>query len=540
MLPSAGALPCTPSAGRGGRNPPADSECTDRGVQRMRNRKTAHVTRIRRLPGRRAAKAARVALALDALEHAVVNGQTDNVQRWAAVLWGHRQETVGVLLRRLQSRPGRIPGLLLDLLSGLCGDGARPLLRQLATNPLVADLVRMEARRRVGWPARAARARAVFLGTLRDGVAAVCAAAEMGRAPLPDIDIWQETLGHILACSAPDRVRAIRCIAALGPESAWLLRAFLICPDAESRLAAIDGILAARDRGALPALRRSAAYRPHGVTSNAAELAIRRLGLELVGERRPSAPRLPHCAQAFLTSVDGDGAQVLSVLRNWEQDNTLLVQVVVRDDRGIAAARGSMHLPRAEAEPLCQVLEPTCEISFDEARAVLAWALERGRARGKLPPPAFTLWEPFFYENLHPALSQDVVPPLALAGDHPEPGPRAVAALLAAPCSRSWRFSKGEISTAVRAETRRTSPPDIERVLGHIAPPVVLQRWAQRLRRQAWVLDRSGELRLRDAALGCATALEQYGGEAPEPPLVLVGLFTRGISGLHESGDAPG
>ena len=531
------------SGRRDGRNAPADWECNRRGgVVRMGNRKTARVTRLRPLPGRRAARAARVALAMDALEHAVVSGQTDGMQRWAAVLWAHRQEAVAVLLRRLQSRPGRVPGLLLDLLAGLGEDGARPLLRQIAANPLIADLVRLEARRRVGWPAHAGRARATFLGTLRDSVAAVCAAAEMGRAPLPDVEIWQDTLSHVLTLTAPDRVHAIRRIAGLGPEAAWLLRAFLVCPDADSRLAAIEGILASRDRGALPALRRSAPYRPHGATAAAAEIAIRRLTMELVGDRRVSAPRLPPCAQAFVTAVDGRGAQVLSVLRSWERDNVLLVQVVVRDDRGVAAARGSMHLPHDTAVALCQALEPTCEISFAEARAALAWGLERGRTKGKLPPPAFTLWEPFFYENLHPALPEEDVAPLQLGGDHPEPGPRAVAALLAAPCSRGWQFSGGQIATAMRAEERRSARPDVGRILGDLAPPRVLRRWAQRLRRQAWVLDRSGQGSLRDSALGCATALEHYtySSEAPEPPLVLMGLLTRGLSGPRASGEAPG
>jgi hypothetical protein len=280
-------------------------------------------------------------------------------------------------------------------------------------------------------------------------------------------------------------------------------------------------------------------FRPHRTTAGAADIAIRRLGLEVVGERRIRSPRVPRCFKAFVTAVDGDGAQVLSVLRSWEQDNALLAQVVVRDDRGIAAVRGSMHLPQEEASDLCRVLEPTCEITFSEARAILAWALARGRTKGKMPPAAFALWEPFFYEALHPATVEEISA-LELTTEHPEPGPRAVAALLAAPCSRGWRFSSGDIATAIETEERRDHHPDIARVINALARPGVLARWAQRLRRQAWVLDRSGEARLRDSALGCATALEHYTGAESEPPLVLVGLFTRGLTALQESREAPG
>lgn len=504
----------------------------------MRDRRAARVTRLRPLPGSRVAHTARVAMAVDALEQAVVSGQTHGVQRWAAVLWTHRREAVSVLLRRVHHRPGAVPGLLLDLLGGLCEDGALPLLRQIAANPAVADLVRLEARRRVGWPAQARRARTAFLATLRDPVGALSALANLGRAPLPDVEIWQDVLAHVLAQSDAGRVEVIRRVATQGPDAAWLLRAFLVSPDQDSRLAAIEGLLAHRDRGALPALRRLAASRPQRATATAAEIAIRRLGMEVVNDKRARAARIPECTQAFLTAVDGDGAQVLSILRNWEQDNALLAQVVVRDDRGVTVVRGTMHLPRDEALGLCRVLEPTCEIDFSEARTILAWGLERRRTTTNLPPPAFTLWEPFFYENLHPELPMERAP-LLMTAARPEPGPRAVAALLSAPCSQSWRFSTREVSAAMATEQRRDRHPDIGRVLADLAPPRVLARWAQRLRRQAWVLDRSGEDRLRDSALGCATALECHTGAEPQPPLILVGLFTRALNSLPDSERLP-
>ena len=499
----------------------------------MRSRKSARTARLGRDRG--PDTAARIELALDALEHMVTSGQADGVRRWTALLWAHRTEAVRVLVRRLQSRPGRTPGLMLDILGSLCEDGGRPLLRQVAGNPLVPDLVRLEAGRRVGWPDRGGRARAAFLASLRDAEGALCALAVAASGPVPDAEVWEETLGHLLAMAAPDRLRISRAIAAQGSGSAWLLRGLLDSPDPDTRLVAIEGLLAGRDRGALPALRRTMHHRPHHATRQAADVAIRRLALEPLGGGRAADPALaPVFARAFLTHVDGLGAQVVSVVHDWEGGAALLLQLGIRDDRGIVGVRGQMHLPRREAIEICESTTPVADVSLDQARAAVDWALQRAQSRGRLPPPAFTLWEPFLYERLRPQAAGPL-PPVSLPDRLPEPSPQAVADLLMAPCSRGWQFSAKEIAGAFRRLSERSprATPDFGEVLRTLCPPRTRRRWAERLRRQAWVLDRVADARLRDAALGCATMLEGDPAREAEPPLLLAGMLTRGLAALN-------
>ncbi len=481
---------------------------------------------------------ARVERAVDALQHLILSGRPDGVRRWTAVLWQHRAQALGVVHRRLQARPVRTPGFLLDVLGGLGGEQAPRLLRDVAANPLVPETVRMEARRRAGWPLRERQARAAFLRTLPDPVRAVLGLVAGALGPVPDAQGLEEALGYLLAMPAVERVGVTsHLVGEAAPATAWLLRALLASPDDSTRRDAVEALLDARDRGAVPSLRRCACHGPFRPTAEPMLVAARRLELHAVDAPRASVAREPLVTRALLGPVDGRGGQPVAVLRSWDENAVLVARWIVGDEGGVRSVQGWMRAAPDQAMELCAdgsaVRQPLVEASLGQARAAVYWGVEMNLRAGRLPPAAFPLWEPFLHEDLVPT----VVPagPALLAHTAPEPSLDAVTDLLAAPCCRSWQFGPQQIAAALRTVDRRGSGPvqyytDVVRAVCH---PSARSRLAQRLRRQAWVLERAQEERLRDTALGCATQLEA-GHAAPlsEQPL-LQGMLTRGLAAMR-------
>lgn len=512
-------------------------------------------------PGR-AASAAQVERALTALEEVVLAGRVEEIPRWTALLWSNREEARRALLRRLETGPVRVPGLYLDVLSGLAGSQAQALMRRVASNAAVADVLRLEARRRAGWPERTeARARVTFLRSLRDPAAAMAALIASGCGlPVPDGEGFGEALAYLLAMTGEERRAALtQAVQDAGASAAWLLRALLAAPDTPTRGLALQSLLTLRDRGALAAIDRLARLSPGGPLAEAAQVALRRLALRAIpgagaAPRQPPAagvgPRggpaqepVPAFERAVVTAIDGDGGQALTLVRAWDSELRLVVQVFLRDDAGIVDTYGLMRLPREQVAEMLRLLGdkdcPLVGLSLAEAREVVLWAAERSLLSGRLPPPAFALWEPYFFDDLRPA--PPAAPPAApaLAGEAvPPPGER-VADLLASPFCDSWHFPPEDLAPALAA-LAGDGPLARARyaaLLRQVCPPAVRHTLALRLRRQAWLLERSGRGDLRDAALGCAAGLERELDPAGLP--LLRGMLARGLAALR-SPSAPG
>lgn len=503
-------------------------------------------------------------------------GRAEEIPRWTAVLWSNRAETQRALLRRLESGPVRVPGLYFDVLSGLGGARAQVLMRRVAGNRDVPDLLRMEARRRAGWPERTEqRARSAFLRTLRDPASALGSLVTMGCGlPVPDGEAFGEALGYLLAMTTEERtVLVARLASESGPAVSWLLRALLAAPDGPTRRLALEELLGMRDRGATAALDRLARWTPDAETRAAARVARLRLSLRSVAApegsaaaarpalRTPSPQPLPRGVRparrtmppqatepvlaferAVVTAIDGNGGQAVTLIRTWDAELRLVVQVFLRDDTGILDAYGMMRVPREQTEEMLRLFGdrdcPLVGVSLEEARDVVLWAAERTLAAGRQPPAAFALWEPYLYDDLCP--SAPPAPPAApcLKGDaSPPPGER-VADLLASPFCDSWHFSAEDLAPALAALTD-DGPAGRTRyaaLLDHLCPPAFRDLLALRLRRQAWLLDRSGREDLRDAAIGSAVGLER-GPDLADLP-ILRGMLARGLASLRSPNSA--
>lgn len=516
--------------------------------------------------------------ALTSLEELVLAGRAEEIPRWTAVLWSNRAETQRALLRRLEAGPVRVPGLYFDVLAGLGGSRAAVLMRRVAGNREVPDLLRMEARRRAGWPERTEqRARAAFLRTLRDPTAALGNLVAMGCGlPVPDGEAFGEALGYVLAMPADERaVLAARMTGDFGEAIAWLLRALLAAPDAPTRRLATEELLGMRDRGAIAALDRLARLEPEPESRAAAVVATRRLSLRpvaaihrpdgggpargpLVRSRPPHAPfpggmaarRPPSGApapggtvlpfeRAVVTAIDGNGGQAVTIIRSWDPELRLVVQVFLRDELGILDAYGMMRVPREQTEEMLRLFGdrdcPLVAVSLAEARETVLWAAERAVGEGRLPPAAFSLWEPYLFDDLCPTAPQQTPSAPCLAGDVAPPPVERVADLLASPFCDSWHFSADDLAPVLQRLTEDGAPGQTRYalLLSQLCPPPVLLLLAGRLRRQAWLLDRSGRLDLRDAALGSAVGLETMGPPELVDLPILRGMLARGLAALR-------
>ena len=530
----------------------------------------------------RAASPAQIERALTALEELVLAGRAEEIPRWTAVLWSNRGETQRALLRRLETGPVRIPGLYFDVLSSLGGAHASALMRRVAGNREVTDLLRMEARRRVGWPERTERrVRSAFLRTLRDPSAALGSLVAMGCGlPVPDGEAFGEALGYLLSMPADERTAlTARLCSECGSAVAWLLRALLSAPDTPTRLLASGELLDMRDRGATAALHRLLRTATDAAVRAATEVAFLRLSLRSVSSvqgrdttdapavlRAPAPQPIPRATrplqhragprqaagepllpfeQAVVTAIDGNGGQAVTLIRSWDGELRLVVQVFLRDDVGILDAYGMMRIPREQAEEMLRLFGdrdcPLVDVSLQEACDIVLWGAERSLGTGRLPPPAFSLWEPYFFADLCPVPPTEAPTAPNLRGEASPPPGKGVADLLASPFCDSWHFSAEELASALSSLSTEGSGGRNRygALLHHLCPPAVRCLLASRLRRQAWLLDRSGQGALRDAALGSAVGLERGGPpDLAEMPL-LRGMLARGLAALRVQAGTP-
>jgi hypothetical protein len=379
----------------------------------------------------------------------------------------------------------------------------------------------------VGWPQRGeAKARLEFLLSLKDADATLVeAVVQAGWAWLPDVEVLEEVLAYLTVLPA-ERRRAVveRALGEPepGPALPWLLRALLHLPDAELVRLVIDELVRRRDQAAAGALRRLSQTSRDADLRAEAEAAARRLRLQIVDRLSPpseeeSAPWLL-LDGAHLSAVDGAGAQVLLLVRRWEPGTRLVADVLQTDTWGVKDAFGRYRSPAGELADL--TVESfraggvdLVEVDLPSARGALAVAIATNAATGRPLSPAFELWEPFFHEAFPPAPEEPTsVPelddaPYASRADLV----RRSAALLEHPFFESWFFNPDEIGPLLDGialgRGGRLKEAQYGPVIKQLVDVPLRERLRQRLRRQAWILDRHGDQRVRDLALATAASL---------------------------------
>lgn len=487
------------------------------------------------------ANRAQIEYALTALEELILAGQLNGVEKWTSLLWTNREESIQVLMTRIQQGQVRLPGLTFDVLEGIAGQHMPTIMRAVAADRAVPDLLRLEARRRLPWPEDERRARSSFMRTLQNVDAALSEvlAIYLGG-PVLEGAVLTDVLQYVLAMSAPRRAAVIAVfVEQFGPRIAWLLRALLTASDSVTRGMCCELLATFRDHGAMGALTRLTRMTRSQSVLISANAAIRRLSFRcLSSSDRVDARPLDRSAgrelgdlpfeRIALTAIDGEGGQVAVAVRRWDPEFFVVAEVFIRDDLGVVAASGWTRAVREQMEAALAIVHDHCplvSVPIEDVVATIQWATEKN-LRGASPlPPEFALWEPFYYPQLLPTAHRSTAHPQSLTGGSPMAkhpvGEIDVARLFRSPFFRSWQLAADE-STLASARAVDGLPPQLHASLRSIL--------AQRLRRQAWLLERDGNGELRDVALSVAVGLERGEGHHSQGQAFLRALLERGAT----------
>lgn len=482
--------------------------------------RTAQRGRPASLP-RRAVSAADVERLLDAVDAAIEQGDPGKVQRSLEALWAVRRGLPEALTQRLIDGRVAIPALSFQLLQGFAGPRAATYLRRVANDRTVPDIVRWGAQRRAGWPERGeAKRRLAFLATLTDALGAlVTATAEAVSAWPPGGEILEEVLGYLAVMPAAQRRAALERMAQEVDDAvAWLLRAAIHIPDPATQRLALRELVRLRDPAAAGPIDRLARTTSDPALRDEATAALQRLRLHVVGAAAPPMPvSFPPVARALLSIVDGAGAQLVLLLRDVGPAGFVLADFLLKEGVGVKDTFGLSHVPPEEIDDVMAgfVAEEVdlIEVDLPVVRGALTAALAVNAATGHAPPPRFELWEPLVHDAYPPPDDEPVTLPAL------DDAPYANRADLLRQSGRladhafflTWAFDTPETSLAMTNSPPPTSGRWTDRqyrpMIEQLMTPPVRAQLRERLRRQAWLLEREGDTATRDLALAVAAAL---------------------------------
>ncbi|TAK35409.1 MAG: hypothetical protein EPO21_06045 [Chloroflexota bacterium] len=460
---------------------------------------------------------------LDRIDQAVMEGDAAALTPLIERLWDARRQGPEVLTRRLLEGRAQVPAFAFELLGGLAGPQTPRFLKRIAENPGVTDMVRFGAQRRAGWPERGeAKRRLAFLASLRDGEAAlVTAAAEATLYWPPDGEILAEVLGYLSVLPA-ERRRAVlnRATAELHARSTWLLRAVLHLADPVSQRFALAELVRLGDRGAIGPIERVAHTAQTAEIRDEAAAAVRRLRMHVVnGTQREEAMELPPVERVLMSTIDGDGGQVILVVRKTEAGALLIADFFSNELYGVKDSFGLQHATEDVLEEMIGELEESgielVEVDLAAARGALAAAVEVNAATRHSIPPVFELWEPLVYDAYPPREDETIVRPElddAPYANRPDLI-RSSGRLADRSCFDFWLFDLERTILALDAmpvpKGYRWSDKQFRPLVQQLLDSTARELWRRRLRRQAWLLDRQGDSAGRDQSLAVAAQLAE-------------------------------
>jgi hypothetical protein len=475
---------------------------------------------------------------LDAIDEALLAGEQERVRSLVEQLWGIRGRVPEALTSRIIGGRSQMPAFDFELLGGFAGARAPTYLRRIANNTDVEDIVRFGAQRRAGWPEHGQTARRrKFLASLRDPDETLVVAVDQAShyAP-PEMEILEEVLGYLAVMPVEARETLVRRMADQVSDGAiWLLRALLHDDAPAIQRLALAELLRMKEPSSAGAASRLARTTHDEELRSEATAVGQRLRLQVVSADR-SDETLPfgRLDRALLSLVDGDGGQVIIVVRDWGTGAFSFVDLFHNDHYGLKGVFGASRATPEKVEDLFQGLEEVdldlVEVDLATARGVVERAIGVNATSGNRIPPNFELWEPLLHDSYPPAGSE----PLADAelDDAPYAGRRdlvnAGRELIAHPWFESWGFDTARTSAVMagvpRPTGRRLTDRQYRPLIETLADPPTLAVLRKRLRRQAWLLDRDGEEWLRDVALATATDLANAA-----PPALAKQPFLRAL-----------
>lgn len=455
-------------------------------------------------------------------------------------LWSTRVRARVVIANRMTSGRSKAPGLLLELLTTTSGPQSGPLLRRIADAGNLSPQVRLEARRRAGWPQMgAAKRRREFLDSLPDpesALATFARAADIG--PLTEGEILEEVLAY-LAVLPPERVRAM--LAALdgepSPGAIRLLCAALHLTDALSQRRALEILTRWSPPGVEGAIGRLVRTAREPAVRAQAEAA--RAAVHAAPDQQPvEALPLPPVAHVWASMIDGDGGQSLMLLRGWDEQVFVWATFLVTDTWGVKDVYGMTHAPADLLETLTAEMEEqgvtVVAADLPYLRGVLARGIATNAATGQPLPPVFEVWEPWTHDAWPPPEDEPVA--AVELDDAPYRNrPDLVDGsmdLINHPWFDSWSFRPEHLGPAFDSVPPPVSEQDRDAATAALYAAVldlIREPLRSSLRAQAGLLERDGETRIRDLALAeSAWLADAPTGDLPNNAF-LEEMFERGL-----------
>jgi hypothetical protein len=475
---------------------------------------------VRRVPTQ-----AEVEELLDRFESALLAGDQKRTEDATKRLW-EIGETSNVaaeaVTRRLIEGRSRVPVMAFTLLEAVGGDDLADYLLRIAEDRTAQDLTRFAAMRRYGWPERgAAKRRLAFLDTLVDPDETLVTAVEVAVAGiLPDGEVLEEVVGY-LAVLTSERRRAIltHIVAEIGRPALRLLHALLHVSDAPTQRQVLTQLVEWREPASVGAVGRLAATARAKTVRTEAAAALNRLQLRDVSAAAglEIGQPLPPVIGAFLSQLDGDGGQIAVVIRQVADGVGCFVDVFHNEAFGIKDTVCKQQVPAGMVEEMLADFEFTdvelVEVDVAAVRGALDLAAQRNAIVRKTIPPAYEIWEPLIHDAEPPAVDEPVVVPEL--DDAPYAGRSELLAGSAELLDHSW-FESWFLPEQETFDTMVQTPPpshgrltdhQIRPLVEHFYTPELRAKLRARLRRQAWLLDQTGDAEDRDLALAVAAAL---------------------------------
>jgi hypothetical protein len=483
---------------------------------------------------------------LDEFEEILESGDEGRLAALSERLWKYRRRLPDLIVERFHADRVKQPRVAFELIRGMAGGRAPAVLKRIAADRAVEDIVRWGARRRAGWAIRGQpKARREFLATLADADATLLLAlaqAEAGQ--LADGEIVQEVLAYVQAFD-PARRRAFvqQALAQDVRPLPWLLRCLIhLDADPGLQMACISALVTLANSEAVGALDRAVRLSRNAAVRDEAAAAARRLRFQLVQPETAAAAfdeqMQPQLERVRLSSVDGDGSQLLILTRTWAPRQYLNVMVYLNDAEGIRDVFGVFR--QVQPEPvdasLDEMLEPPMIVDVDlpEARGALAAGEAALGRRGKLPLH-YELWQPYFHDRFPASAAERLVP--AELDDAPYARRHDLASrcgeLLDHPAFTSWLADPDLLVESLGPRLPRTKGRIPKSLYAQLATSLFseeeLALLRGRLRKQAWLLDRVHEVELRDIALAAAASLDRASQQPRDAHPLLRGMIDRAL-----------
>lgn len=314
-----------------------------------------------------------------------------------------------------------------------------------------------------------------------------------------------------------------------GPATFPLLLCLLHFPQSRVVRAALKSLETLGLPEAVPYLEERATYDPSRKVRRVAKAAALRLTAQ-VGQRgewlAPPDEPLQGC---FITTIDGNGGQVLLIARQTAEGHCKFLNVMFNDHEGIKQCYGGLSPTLEEIQEVIgsgfgDIGIELIDISLEQAREELDRALQTTREAHRRLPVEFMAWR-------HWALGEDPAPPETFSLPRISHSKRETllancAELLDLDEFESWFFNVPELrgldrqyrrlrrkkSASANAEEETLITQGVRRVVDKARR----QRLRDRLRRQAWLLAQLYEDDdIPRMALVAADALED---DTPLPP----------------------